>query len=169
MEQEFTAPWGRLLRFTTALSLAVLGVIVAIGLCTGPRQLLLWQVALVYVPIGVAVAGWFFRVTGYTLTDRALIVKRPGWSVTVPFDGLKSVGADPEMLQGTLRLFGNGGHFVYAGWFWNKRLRTYRAWVNDHDRAVLLEFPDRRLVISPHDPQAFVLRLRKLIAMGATA
>ena len=58
-----------------------------------------------------------------------------------------------------LRLFGNGGLFSYHGWFWNRRLGRYRLYATDPERAVVLRFARRTIVVSPGEPAAFVRAL----------
>jgi hypothetical protein len=78
----------------------------------------------------------------------------------VPLAGLQKVEQEPQAMHRSLRLLGNGGAFSISGWFWNKRLGTYRAFVTDLNRCVVLRFHDRRVVLSPDRPEAFVAALR---------
>jgi hypothetical protein len=57
-----------------------------------------------------------------------------------------------------LRLFGNGGVFAGAGWFWNRTLRVFRAYVTSarRDDLVLVETPARKIIISPVDARRFI-------------
>ena len=49
-----------------------------------------------------------------------------------------------------------------------ERLGRYRAWVTDPRRAVVLEFPDRTIVVSPGRPHLFVDELRERTGVEAT-
>ena len=62
----------------------------------------------------------------------------------------------------SIRLFGNAGCFSVIGWFWNRKLGRYRAFVMDPKRAVVLRFADYVLVVSPDQPAKFVVLLREL-------
>ncbi len=104
-------------------------------------------------------------VRGYTLTSRSLVVHRLGFDTTLPLDDLRGVRGVADALRGSLRLFGNSGLFSITGWFWNRQLGRYRAFATDPDRAVLLEFAHRKVLVTPHDPQAFIVQARKLLAM----
>ncbi len=165
MQQEFQAPFGRWVRIRTLGSFVVLLGVAAIGLLTGPRQILLWRLTMVWLPIVVLLGALPFAVRGYTLTDRELTVKRLGFNTALPLDRLEAVKGDAEMMRRSVRLFGNRGLFAITGWYWNRRVGRYRAFATDPDRAVLLEFADRKVVITPHDPQAFIVHARKLLAM----
>jgi hypothetical protein len=59
-------------------------------------------------------------------------------------------------MRGSLRTFGNGGAFSFTGFYYNKRLRSYRAYVTDPRRAVILRYANRRVVLSPASPADFV-------------
>lgn len=74
-------------------------------------------------------------------------------------DGLISARFEPEVLQGTIRLFGNGGLFSITGWFRNKSLGVFRAFLTDPNRTVVLRYSDRVVVISPEHPEQFVRTL----------
>lgn len=51
---------------------------------------------------------------------------------------------------------GNGGLFSFTGWYRNKILGVYRAWVTDLRSTVILRFEKRAVVLSPADPNAFI-------------
>jgi hypothetical protein len=58
----------------------------------------------------------------------------------------------------TLRLWGNGGLFAGTGIFWNRSYDVFRAYVTAGTYAdyVLVETQDKKVLISPEDPAAFV-------------
>ena len=160
---EFSAPWSRSLRLSTLGSVAVLLVVMLAGLLIGPRQLPLWRVAIVGVPALVLLSALPFMVRGYVLTEKQIEVRRLGWSTVLPLAGLVAVTGKPEGLRGSLRLFGNGGLFAFSGWFWNRRIGRFRAYATDPDRVVLLAYRDgRKVVVTPHDVQHFIVRVRTL-------
>lgn len=163
MDQEYQVPWGKRLRILTALSLVILLLVVILGLTTGPHNFRIWRIAIIGVPLAIIVAALPFMVRGYTLTSRSLIVHRPGYGTMLPLDDLRSVRGVADQVQGSLRLFGNGGLFSITGWFWNRRLGRYRAFATDPDRAVMLEFGRHKVLVAPHDPQAVIVLARKLL------
>jgi len=165
---EFSAPWSRSLSSATTLALAVLLAVMLAGLLTGPRQLLVWRVAMVAVPLAVVLGALPFMVRGYLLTERHIEVRRLGWSTVLPLAGLVSVTGDPEGLRGSLRLFGNGGLFVISGVFWNRRLGRFRAYATDPGRVVVLRYRDgRKIVVTPDDVQHFIVRVRALAKLAS--
>jgi hypothetical protein len=121
---------------------------------------------MVGVPLLVLLGALPFMVRGYIVTDRQIEVRRLGWSTILPLAGLMAVTGEPEGLRGSLRLFGNGGLFAISGWFWNRRIGRYRAYATDPERAVLLRYRNgRKIVLTPHDVQHFIVRVRTLIRM----
>ncbi len=160
---EFSAPWSRSLRLVTSLSVAVLLAVALMGLLVGPRQLLVWWVAMVAVPLALLFTALLFMVRGYLLTQSHIEVRRLGWTTLLPLAGLAAATGEPEGLRGSLRLFGNGGLFAISGWFWNRRLGRFRAYATDPERVVLLRYRDgSKIVVTPHDVQRFIVQVRRL-------
>jgi hypothetical protein len=168
---EFSAPWSRSLWLTTALSVAVLLAVALAAEFTGPRQSLLWRLAMLGVPVAVLLGALPFMIRGYTLTETDIEVRRLGWSTLLPMAGIVAVTGEPDGLRGSLRLLGNGGLFGISGWFWHRRIGRFRAYATDPGRAVLLRYRDgRKVLLTPHDVQHFIVRVRtlsKLVSEGA--
>jgi len=163
----FSAPWSRSLRVLTTAAVALLLALVLIGVLVGPRQSWVWRMAMVGVPLLVLAGSLLFMVRGYVLTESQIEVQRLGWSTVLPFAGLAAVSGEPQGLQGSLRLFGNGGLFGISGWFWNRRIGRFRAYATDPERAVLLRYRDgRKVLVTPHDVQHFIVRVRNLAGLS---
>lgn len=148
--------------------MVLLLVLVLVGLFTGPRQLPVWTVMTVVLPLAVLLAPLPFMVRGYRLTDRHILVQRAGWSTRLPLAGLTEVRGEPEGLRRAVRLFGNNGLYAITGWYWNRRLGRFRAYATDGDRVVLLRYADgTKIVVTPDDVQHFIVRTRTLARLGA--
>ena len=114
-----------------------------------------------------AVCG-LFVVRGYRLEGTTLFIKRLFWETEVPLEGLVSVRHDNKLMKGALRV-GNGGLFVFAGWYWSKEHGWFHLAGNDIlGRAVLLETPRAKWMITPGDPKRFVAVAEELIGGGVT-
>jgi hypothetical protein len=90
------------------------------------------------------------------------LVKKPAWaqwSLLLPVAGLQAAEAVPGAMRGSLRLCGNGGLFSITGWYRNRALGNYRAFVTDLKRTVVLRFPARTVVVSPENPERFVAEI----------
>src|SRR5262249_13387135 len=163
---EFSAPWARSLRLMTIGSVAILLTVALAGVLAGPRQSWLWWAVMVGLPLIVLCAALPFMGRGYGLTDSHIAVRRLGWSTLLPLEGLVAVTGESEGLRGSVRLFGNGGLFGISGWFWNRRIGRFRAYATDPGRVVLLRYGDgKKVVVTPHDVQHFIVRVRTLAKM----
>jgi hypothetical protein len=138
------------------LSLMVLAVPPLAAILVPARPLA--AVPLIVLPLLLVVAAFCARVRGYTLTEDAVTVRRGFGSTRLPLVGLRSVTGDVDAMRWSLRVFGNGGLFAITGRFWNGKLGWYQAFATDPSRAVVLRYADRKIVISPHDPQQFIMR-----------
>jgi|GEM_PF-150626 hypothetical protein len=157
---EFGAPWGRTLK-TASLVFSLLLAVGAVAAWYGWRahgagEALLIACLLVATWVGAALC----TVNGYVLTDDAIVVKRLGWTTRLPWQGLVSIAGDNEAMTRSLRLFGNGGLLSFTGIFWNRKIGRYRAFATDPSRAVILTYANRKVVITPDDPQRFIMQAR---------
>jgi hypothetical protein len=109
-----------------------------------------WLVALI-LPVAA-----LFIVRSYAIEPNVLAIRRLLWTTRLPLAGLQSAEVSPNVMRGSLRLFGNGGMFSITGLFRNRALGNYRAFVTDLTKTVVLRFPNRTVVISPENPERFV-------------
>ncbi len=100
-----------------------------------------------------------FTIRGYTITADAILVHRLFWSTRLPRAGLKSATFEPGIMCKSIRTCGNGGFFSFTGFYWNKTLKSYRAFVTDHRRTVVLRYERRTVVVSPGEPEEFIRAL----------
>lgn len=152
----FNAPWGRTLRWMSSFSVVLLlGIFIAIWvLDKSPAS----RSALWLLPALLIVTA-LFVIRGYTIEPTELLIRRLLWHTRLPLAGLQSAAFQPKAMQGSLRLFGNGGMFAFTGWYRNRALGTYRAFVTDLNNTVVLKFEKRTIVISPENPEKFVAEI----------
>ncbi|MEW5974828.1 MAG: PH domain-containing protein [Acidobacteriota bacterium] len=161
---EYQAPWSKSLIVLSVLGGAVC-LVASFMLLSKPssqgfREAQLW-VGL--APLVVVGGCALFMVRGYSLTPDSVMVHRLLWSTQVSLAGLESAFLDPRAMRGSIRTFGNGGFFSFCGYFLNRKLGSYRAFVTDPRRAVVLKYSNRRtIVLSPDPPQAFVDMISQL-------
>lgn len=162
--KEHRAPWSRSLILISVLSsLLCLGISAGFALSRDPR--LHWPALLPLVVLAVCA---LFTVRGYLVTADALLVRRLLWSTRLPWAGaaaLQSVRAEPDAMRGSIRLWGNAGMYSFTGLFRSKALGSYRAFVMDRHRTVVLRFADRTIVVSPASPQDFVRDVRQVLGL----
>ena len=155
--RHYEAPWS-----TTLIVMSVLTTVVCLGASAGA-----WlSLAARHTPGALGCAALFplvilfgaalFTIRGYSLSSDRILVHRLLWSTALPRAGLESACVEPDAMRGSLRTFGNGGAFSFTGVYYNKRLGSYRAYVTDPRRSVVLRYAKRRVVLSPATPEDFV-------------
>lgn len=117
----------------------------------------------VVLPPMILLLAALYMVRGYVLTDDKIVVKRLAWDTRLPLEGLTSVAGDQEAMNRSLRLFGIGGLLSFTGVFWNRKIGRYRAYATDPSRSVVLSYAKRKVVITPDDPQRFIVRARSVL------
>ena len=148
----YEAPWSKsLVVISTLATLLCCGVAVSVIWSTG--GMLQWTAL---APIAINGIAALFIIRRYSLTADAILVHRPFWKTRVPLAGLQSARSEPDAMRRSLRTFGKGGLFSCTGFFRNKALGAYRAFVTDPHRTMVLKFPGRTVVLSPSVPEAFV-------------
>ena len=100
-----------------------------------------------------------FAIRGYAVTPEAILVHRLLWTTRLPLAGLRSAQFEPNAMRWSLRTFGNGGFFSFSGFYRNKPLGTYRAFVTDRHQTVVLRYDGRTVVVSPASPEEFAHEL----------
>jgi hypothetical protein len=151
--KHYAAPWGKLL-IGTSSCLTILCLGIAMVVAQSVNRGLLWSAILpVLVGIGCAV----FTVRGYTVTPDAILVHRLFWATELPRAGLASAQFVPHAMRWSIRTFGNGGFFSFSGFYWNKVMGAYRAFVTDMRKTVVLRYRSSRpVVLSPATPEDFI-------------
>lgn len=165
--KSFEAPWSRSLKLVSALSLAILALVGFFVGSSVPETLLGGgpHAIAVGIPLAALVGAALFTIRGYVLEPRHLLVQRLLWSTRVPLAGLERAWHDPQAMDRSIRLFGNGGLFSISGLFRNRTLGRYRAFATDPGRAVVLVLGPRTVVVTPGEPRAFLQQL-ELVAPG---
>jgi cytochrome bd-type quinol oxidase subunit 1 len=159
----FTAPWSKNLRRSSMIAMVVLLIAAIVAFFVVPPDQLIARILLTGVFIAIPLIAVLCMVRGYVVTESDIHITRTAWTMRLPLKTLKTVEGNAEALQGAIRLVGNYGLFSYTGFYWSKKLGFYRVYATDPDRAVVLRYPNRTIVITPHDPQAFIIRVRTLL------
>lgn len=170
MMKEYSAPWGWSLRIVSALATAGCGAGAVLMWCSD-QLLVRW---LAWLPLAVIVGSMLFLIRGYRVTSEEIWVRRLFWCTRVSLAELMSARVESGVMRWSVRLWGNGGFFSFTGFYFNRLLGRYRAWVTDPRRVVVLRFPARTVVISPAEPEEFIrdvercvmARLRRAEAMS---
>jgi len=151
--KNYKAPWSAsLVVISLVASIVLVGTAVAL-LVRDPHALAGWLL------VAVVFLGALFVIRGYAISPNALLVRRLFWSTRLPLADLEAAQVVPDVMDGSWRLFGNGGLFTFSGLYRNETLGRYRAYVTNPHRTVVLRYPARTVVVSPSDPEEFVREL----------
>src|SRR5690606_33982476 len=128
-----------------------------------------WVIGL---PVLLLLITPLYSVKGYTVTQDSILIHRPLWKTKLFLTGLESIEVMPVAMSWSIRTMGNGGCFSITGYYRNKRLGRYRAFVTDLKKTVVLRYQKvpvyakepffgvgkepNTIVISPADPVALV-------------
>jgi len=157
--KHYKAPWSTAIIVISFLATAIF-IAGSLGLAWSGSH---W---LALLPLAFIFGSALFTIRGYTTSPDAVLVHRLLWSTRLPLTGLQSAQFVPDAMRGSLRTFGNGGWFCCTGFFWNRRLGSFRAFVTDQRQTVVLRYPKRTVVMSPITPEEFV---RDLEGVGHSA
>jgi len=150
--------------------MSVMGTVICLGVSflllrtISPFRIHTFHFWLGMLPLIFIVGAALFTVRGYSVSGDTLLVERLFWSTPLPLVGLLSVAVQPDAMRGSIRSFGNGGFFSFTGYFRNKSLGSYRAFVTDPKRIIVLRFPKRVVVLSPDSPEDFVQALSPFVS-----
>jgi len=159
----FSAPWGVPLLVMTTLSIVILiGIPVLYILFSPPKNIYL-ILGMIILPLIILFISVFFIIRGYILTPEAIFIQRLCWKNKLDLTDIVSAGVDPNAMDKSIRTFGNGGMFCFAGAFYNKRLSSYRAFATDPKLSVVLKFKNRTVVVTPDKPSEFVEKINRIL------
>ena len=148
--KHYKAHWGTSLVVVSLLAtVSCLGIALVVLKNGGTSYL----TALLLLAIVIGSAP--FTIRGYTVTPEAILVHRLFWVPRLPRTGLQSAVFEPDAMHRSIRTFGNGGLFSFSGFYRNKTLGAYRAFVTDPHQTVVLRYSGRTVVVSPSTPEEF--------------
>ncbi len=157
---EFSAPWSRALKIGTyVIGLFLIAVTIFGWLLDVDTSI---RLTLLIVPIVVLVVSLLYGVRGYTLTETAIEIRRVGWSTRLPLDDLQAVEGKADAMLRAHRVLTNG-LFAFVGFYYSGEFGLVFAYATDLSRAVVLRYPRKKIVLTPHDPQQFIIRVRTLL------
>jgi hypothetical protein len=154
--KHFKAPWcASLIVVSTLLTAGCVGAMIGAQPWAAKHD----HAWLAWLPLALVFGCALFTIRGYTVTSDAILVHRLFWDSRLPRAGLQSARVDPRAMRWSIRTCGNGGFYSITGWYWNKSLGAYRAFVTDPRRAVIVKFARRTVIVSPESPEEFIREL----------
>jgi hypothetical protein len=172
MSRRFAAaPWPAGLKATSVVGAVLIGILTYFAFRAVPAQpgfTRTFGLATAAVLPVVLLASAVLMVTGYELDGSELRVRRLLWFTRISLTGLRRAWAEPAILEGTHRIFGNAGLFSYTGLYQRRNLGRYRLYATDLSAAVVLTWSHRTVVVTPAAPVDFVEHLHALAPSVAT-
>ena len=158
----FNAPWGILLKV-----ISILGTLLLIGvfgsmILSGRASTLITVILYFLIPVLILFISLLFTVRGYSISGNIFRVRRLLWYTDIDISMLQSVEYDPKAMTGSLRTFGNGGLFSFSGSYKSRKLGSFKAYVTDFKKCVVIIAAGQTVVVSPENPELFVEVLRNL-------
>jgi len=158
----FNAPWGTLLKVIstlgTLLLIGIFGGMILSGRASTLTTLILYSL----IPLLTLFISLLFTVRGYSISENTFRVRRLLWYTDVDISMLQSVEYNPKAMTGSLRTFGNGGLFSFSGSYKSGKLGSFKAYVTDFKKCVIIIAAGQTLVVSPENPELFVEVMRNL-------
>ena len=150
----FNAPLGREVIILTSIVTMIVVILMVYIWSRGGRFIPAVLLVIHLLPL-------ILSVRGYKVVPGALLIRRLWWDTRWPLDGQVKASVRPGVMSRSLRLFGNGGVFAFSGTFRNDALGSYRAFVTDFNRTVVIDTPRGVVVVSPDRPADFVAAVQR--------
>ncbi len=157
---EYKSPWGTALYIMSAVSVIIMLGIPLIILIIERNDWPIFNIIFILLPLMLIITV-LFTIRGYILTPDVLFVKRLIWKTRIDLSDLVGVEVDPQAMEKSIRTFGNGGMFSFTGYYRNKKLGSYRAFVTNPKLSVILKFSNRTILITPNNPVDFTNTIKQ--------
>ncbi len=158
----FNAPWGTLLKVISTLGTFVLIGVFGSMILAGRASTLTTVILYSLIPLLTLSISLLFTVRGYSISGNTFRVRRLLWYTDIDISMLQSVEYDPKAMTGSIRTFGNGGLFSFSGSYKSGKLGSFKAYVTDFKKCVVIIAAGQTVVVSPENPELFVEVLRNL-------
>lgn len=165
IRQTFAAPMGKSTVVMTAIASAILIGVGILQLTLGLKRQGPGRTALIIAGSAVLagfVGSAFFKIRGYDLTASHLVVRYGFSGSSFPLSEISGAEYKPGALRRSTRSAANGGMWSFLGSFSSPDHGEMRVYVSDAERTVLLRMPQKKLVVSPDDPERFIQAIQSL-------
>lgn len=112
---------------------------------------------IIFLMLFIYVITFAYSPRKYQITTNAIKIHRLLKNYNIPKSAIISVTLiSKDDLKHTFRTFGNGGLFGYYGKFSNNTLGDMLWFATNRNNAVLITTTDKKIVITPNEPEKFV-------------
>ncbi|GEM_PF-1258357 len=155
---EFSASYDR---STKVISTAACALLIAVSLVAQQAFALCASILI----IGLVFA---YSPRGYTISDRAVIVRRLIGNVRFELQGIREARrATADDLRWTIRLWGSGGMFGYYGLYRTSKLGNCSWYVTNRGNMIAIVTDARTALFSPDDVEGFLAAIRAWAPVSA--
>ncbi len=107
--------------------------------------------------LGLFLVTSLFSVRGYEVQPGRLFIRRPFRTTVVDLSDLTEASTEPDLVRSSWSLWSTRGYFGFIGYGYKGDIGTYRAYVTNSGKAVLLRFlSGKQIVVSPESPEEFI-------------
>lgn len=147
---QFRAPWGTML---TLVSIFTSVLLLGLAFLPLPAAMPEWARFMTHwLGVFLMLTCAPFTVRGYRVGNGALWVRRLFWETRIGLAEMTEVHVEPNPFRWSLRTCGNGGLYSISGWFWSRRLGTFRVYATRLGEGVLVVFRNRKpVLLTPDD------------------
>lgn len=158
---KYSASLDTLARIVTFVTIVVLGTVIVVQFTTQQQPAVSWGVSVLVV--AVFLFTYYFRTTGYTVTNDSLVIHRPASNVTITRNDIVEVSiVEPAKTKGIIRTFGVGGAFGYYGKFRGYYLGAMTWYATRRSDLVLIQtFTGKKIVVTPDDTEGFIAEFKR--------
>lgn len=140
----FRSPWSRSLKITVIIILALLTIAMVFG---GPVGLVFGGVTLF--------SGTLLMVNGYSVQEGKVVVHGLLWRRIFDLCELEEINLAPPGEDNAPVVSGISGLFGVLGTFGNPNPESVLGFITDVQNAVVIDFFNKRVVVTPENPEAF--------------
>lgn len=148
---------SKILTVGVILLLTVIGIRIVLSLSdfNGDATPMLISIGVLVLFFAIIIGSYAFSITGYTVTQESLIIRRRFNNITIPradIEEVRTIG--PGEMKSLIRTFGNGGLFGYYGKFYSSTFGHMTFYVTNIKNKVLIRTTSgKKIIISPDDRQ----------------
>lgn len=100
------------------------------------------------------------RPVSYSINNGDIIIQKQAGKVIIAKSDIQSVSViSKKDIDGAIRTFGVDGLFGFFGKFSNRKLGAMTWYIKRTDKLVLITTVQKKIVISPDEPETFVAAL----------
>ena len=119
---------------------------------------------LLFILIPVLIIAWCLSPRYYLITETAILIKRPLFTITIALsEVIRLKGISEEDLGHNSQLLAVGGIFGYLGNYHSSEIGKYQGWCTNRANLVLIETANQKWLISPSGPDDFVKQVNSRI------